>query len=134
MTLQGATILVADDEPVLTLTFGILLRHAGATVLTAEDGLEALALAAQNPVSALICDINMPRMNGLTLLRMLRSRQASVPTLLFVSGIDPEDDDALRSMGVRLKMSKPTPPAALIQAVGSLLGRCEPPEQASLVA
>lgn len=134
MMLDGATILVADDEPLLTLTFAILLRHAGASVLTAEDGLEALTLAARHPVSALICDKQMPRMNGMTLLRTLRARSASVPTLLFVSGIDQEDDATLRELGVRLKMSKPTSPAAFIQAVGTLLGRCPPPAEASAVA
>ena len=121
MTLAEATILIVDDEPVLRLTMGLVLRRAGATTLVAAHGVEALDLLAQHEVDAMVCDQNMSVMDGHSLLRSLHNHGRDVPTLLFVGGIDPEDTADLERMGVRYFLNKPLQPAALLRAVQSVL-------------
>ena len=52
MTLADSTILVVDDEPVLRLTFSIVLKQSGANVLVAEDGEKALHVLDENHIDA----------------------------------------------------------------------------------
>ena len=120
-SLQGWRLLIVDDEPVLSLTFAVVLRRAGATVFTAANGKEALDLLAREPVDAMLCDQRMPVMDGPTLLRTLHAEGRSVPTVLFVNGVDAEDTAALEAMNVRRMISKPIPPQVLLDTFTSLV-------------
>lgn len=121
MELAGATVLVVDDEPVINLTMSLLLQRAGATVLRAENGAEALDLLSSHAVDVMICDQNMPVMDGTTLLRRLHGLKKSVPTLFFVSGMNDEDAVALMAMGVREMLTKPIQPKMLVERVTAVL-------------
>ncbi|RAG84571.1 DNA-binding response regulator [Streptacidiphilus pinicola] len=99
-----ARVLVVDDEPALRDALESSLAFEGYEVLTASDGLEALdAVAAEQPDLVLL-DIMMPRMDGLTAVRRLRSRGDTVPVLMLtardavgdrVTGLDVGADDYL---------------------------------------
>jgi len=65
------TILVVDDEPELLEIFAIWMRREGYHVLTAANGAEALKILTSTNVDALISDIRMPVMDGLTLVRRI---------------------------------------------------------------
>ena len=126
MNLAGARVLVVDDEPVLNLTMGLLLQRGGAVVHRAANGAEALAIlekaaADRQRVDAMVCDQNMPMMDGRTLLRTLSERGLTLPTLFFVSAVDREDTAALERMHVRRLITKPIQPIALLAAVSSVL-------------
>ena len=121
MDLAGATVLVVDDEPVLNLTMSLLLERAGAVVPRAGNGVEALAIVERQAVDVMVCDQNMPVMDGKTLLRLLVERERTVPTLLFVNGVDREDNLQLEWLHVRRTLVKPIQPAALIEAVQAVL-------------
>ena len=60
------TILVVDDEPILRMLIGLILRQKGYTVLEACDGKEAFDLFVDNriPIHLLVTDLVMPRMGG----------------------------------------------------------------------
>ncbi|MEK6397497.1 MAG: response regulator, partial [Terriglobus sp.] len=60
MTLAESTVLVVDDEPVLRLTFSVLLQRAGARVVEAADGLEALHVLETQRVDVVLTDKQMP--------------------------------------------------------------------------
>ncbi len=67
-------VLLVDDEPVQRMLVGRMLSRAHYDVVTAEDGEQALERVARGDISLLITDWEMPRMDGLSLCRALRSR------------------------------------------------------------
>lgn len=69
---QPSTILVADDEPNIRRVFEAMFAREGHTVLTAENGKKALALASQHPIDMLISDLIMPDMNGVEVLQKVK--------------------------------------------------------------
>lgn len=82
---RGKTILIAEDHDFQCRALALLLRSLGAArVLEAADGTEALALfdAADCGVDLIICDLDMPRMDGMELMRHLGSRQCDVGVII----------------------------------------------------
>ena len=63
--LAGKQILIVEDEPVFRTLLHSWLTSLGATTAQAEDGVEALQKMAESKPDLMICDISMPRMNGL---------------------------------------------------------------------
>ena len=101
MTTRGATpgqqprrILVIDDDPIVAESLGEFLRsegHEAATALDALEGLTALKAAEENspetgraarPFDVVLCDINLPGMNGLELLREIRRKHRGSATIM----------------------------------------------------
>jgi CheY-like chemotaxis protein len=121
MTLAEATLLIVDDEPILRLTFSVLLKKTGATVFTAEHGEEAMAILAREPIDAMLTDKQMPVMDGVTLLQTLHQRNMVVPSVLFVNGVTREDPDELARLGVVNIVTKPLYPHDLIRIFENLL-------------
>jgi adenylate cyclase len=77
-----ATILVVDDEPdlerLVLQNFRRQIRDGAVTFVFAHDGIEALQMIEQHPhVDMVVSDINMPRMDGLTLLQKLQEANAA---------------------------------------------------------
>ncbi len=64
---EAQRVLIVDDEPVVRQFVSRALRHAGFTVTTAEDGLDALERLDRHPVDLLITDIVMPGLDGIEL-------------------------------------------------------------------
>lgn len=82
-----AQILVVDDEPdmraLVLQKFRHQIRDGAISFLFASDGLEALALLeANSAIDMVVADINMPRMDGLTLLQKLREITEDVSTII----------------------------------------------------
>ncbi|MEY9846273.1 response regulator transcription factor [Streptacidiphilus sp. MAP5-3] len=99
-----ARVLVVDDEPALRDALESSLAFEGYEVVTASDGLEALDTVAEQKPDLVLLDIMMPRMDGLTAVRRLRSRGDTVPVLMLtardavgdrVTGLDVGADDYL---------------------------------------
>jgi CheY-like chemotaxis protein len=80
----GNTVLVVeDDDTTREIIVGCLLdRQLGLNIETASNGEEALEKIAQRVPSVLITNINMPKMNGIALLKTLHERGISIPTLV----------------------------------------------------
>ena len=115
------TILVVDDdESMLTLT-PTILRRVGYQVLTARDGLEALAALSENPgIALLFTDIKMPRIDGYKLADMAKMRHPDLK-VLYVTGFA---DEVSTKPGVRHGkiLEKPSDPRQLREEVRLLLG------------
>jgi CheY-like chemotaxis protein len=84
-----ATILVVEDHVVTQRVLSKRLRDAGHEVSPATNGLEALALLKEGDVDLIISDIAMPEMDGLTLLRHIRSdeRLAHIPVIMLTTSV-----------------------------------------------
>lgn len=87
---RGATLLVVDDERPLREFVRRNLEVRGYTVLTAANGLEALALFDSRPVDLVILDVMMPHMDGLEAIRRLRER--SLVPIIVLSALGEEQD------------------------------------------
>ena len=123
MTLAESSILVVDDEPVLRLTFSVLLQRMGACVFAAADGAEALHIATENHVDVILTDKQMPNMDGLALLHRLREHGVMAPAILFVNGVVPENSTLLERLGVMRTVTKPIHPQELTHMLEALLAR-----------
>jgi chemotaxis protein histidine kinase CheA len=97
----GRVALVADDSPVVRDIIAQALRSYGLHVLVAGDGEEALAVfAAHSQVDIVVTDIDMPRLDGLGLVRALRSREGSkdIPVVaISMRGTEPEKRAAMEA-------------------------------------
>ncbi|HYV09982.1 MAG TPA: PAS domain S-box protein [Pyrinomonadaceae bacterium] len=84
---EDNSVLIVNDEPDQLILMGGLLRKAGYSVLTAEDGIDGLTLARRERPDLVISDVSMPRMNGLEFCREIRadSELATVPILLITA-------------------------------------------------
>lgn len=86
---QPITALIVDDERYFRRFVGELLRSQGvATTVEATDGNEALALFPTVKPSLVILDINMPRTDGLEVLRGIRAQAPDVPVVMLTSVAD----------------------------------------------
>lgn len=122
---MAKTILAVDDSASIRQMVSFTLRQAGYEVIEATDGQDALAKAASHDVSLVLADINMPRMDGFTLVRSLRAlpRYRNAPILVLTT----ESSDAMkaegRAAGATGWMVKPFDPRRLVEVVGKVLGR-----------
>ena len=84
------TVLIIDDEPGLRQTVSLILGEEGYEVHTASDGEEGLARAAELEPDIILCDVRMPRLNGIDFLERYRSEggQALVIVMTAYGGLD----------------------------------------------
>lgn len=87
------TVLVADDSITTRSLLRSVLESGGYKVRTASDGEEALRLVRNEPIDLVVSDVQMPRLDGITLVERLRedTRTSGLPVVLF-SSADSEDD------------------------------------------
>ncbi len=121
-----AHILVVDDEAGFRDLLRDILEGAGHGVTEARDGAEALAFLERNPVDLVLTDRQMPKLDGLELVRRIRARPSPPPVVVLTAhGSIPEAVDAVR-LGASDYITKPLPsPGALVDLVASLLPRGE---------
>ncbi len=78
----GGRVLIADDDEGLRRTFSRILADAGYEIFAAPDGRQAAALLAVKTFDAVICDIRMPEMSGIELLRLVRAEDLDLPVII----------------------------------------------------
>jgi uncharacterized protein (TIGR02266 family) len=120
-----ATVLVIDDSDSQRMAAIQCLRSSGFEVLSAIDGLEGLGTAIRERPDVILSDVNMPRMDGWKLLRMIRARPnlANTPLIFLTT----QSDDIARLKGYRLGvddfLAKPFQGAELVARVERVLNR-----------
>jgi len=123
---EDSSVLIVNDEPDQLILMGTLLRKAGYSVLSAEDGSEALELAQQQLPDLVISDVSMPRMNGLELCLRLRSDSElrNVPILL-VSALQKDTESVVAGLkaGADDYLEVPFDSTRLVAKVSRLLER-----------
>jgi CheY-like chemotaxis protein len=105
-----ATILIADDDPIVRLTASEFLEAAGHSVLQAADGQEALDMVAACHVDLLVVDMLMPNVDGLETIIALRKGGSAMPIIAISSGGRMDRSTLLRPaavFGANAILSKP---------------------------
>ncbi len=117
-------ILAVDDSASMRQMVSYTLKDAGYEVAEAEDGVAALNLAKREKFSLVLCDVNMPNMDGITLVRELRQLPDYKYTPLLVltteSGADKKAEG--KSAGATGWLVKPFNPEQLIATVQRVVG------------
>lgn len=114
-----ATVLVVDDDELLTKSIARLLRAQGCVVKTANCGEEATRRVSEERFDVVLSDISMPGMDGIQLLRRLRESDLLVPFVLITG--DPAVSTAIEAMqyGAFRYLTKPVDHDQLVDVVAS---------------
>ncbi len=116
------TILVVEDDASLSEALRDTLQIAGYEVCTAENGLLALRQLEDEAVDLIISDINMPKMDGHSLLKKVRAQFPDIPMILMTAyGTIQQAVDAMRDGAVDY-MVKPFEAEVLVNMVGQYIG------------
>jgi len=118
-------VLAVDDAGLVRRYYRNILEGAGYEVDEAINGLEAIEKLLKASVDLLIIDINMPQMDGLSLLRYLRRQPAplcAIPALVSSTEAEAHDMEAARAAGANLYLVKPVKPETLVQYAALLTG------------
>ncbi len=121
---MAKTILSVDDSGSIRQMVSFTLKSAGYTVIEAVDGQDGLDKAKLKTVDLVLTDQNMPRMDGLTLIKSLRAMPSyrSVPILMLTT----ESGDAMKSQGKAAGATgwivKPFDPQKLLEVVKKVIG------------
>ena len=121
---MGKVIMTADDSASIRQMVTFTLKGAGYEVIEAADGQEGLDKAKSKTVDLVLTDQNMPKMDGLTLIKSLRALPAykSVPILMLTT----ESGEAMKTEGKAAGATgwivKPFDPAKLLEVVKKVIG------------
>lgn len=105
--LAGKQILIVEDEPVFRSLLDSWLSSLGAETSLAQDGVAALEIMATLQPDLMICDLAMPRMNGLTLVEHVRNGGAKLPILVISATENMADIARALRLGVQDVLLKP---------------------------
>lgn len=117
-------VLIVDDALTVRLYYRQILERAGFAVDEAGNGLEGLERAAEALPDLLLVDINMPKMDGYTMLRALRAAESTraIPAVMISTEAEAQDAARAYEAGANVYVIKPVRPDALIEFASLLTG------------
>jgi two-component system chemotaxis response regulator CheY len=120
---MSKSILVVDDSPSMRQLIGVTLRAAGYSVIETSDGQEALDYARKHAVDLVLTDVNMPHMDGITLIAHLRTltNYYLVPLLLLTTEASPDRKLQGKQAGATGWITKPCSPEQLLSTLERVL-------------
>ncbi|WP_291843541.1 response regulator [Maricaulis sp.] len=112
-------VLAVDDSKTMRDMVAFTLKREGFDVVEAEDGMAALEKCGDGPFDLVISDVNMPRMDGITLVGNLRQKPEfrATPILILTTEADQEKKAAGKAAGATGWIVKPFDPAQLVDVV-----------------
>jgi CheY-like chemotaxis protein len=116
----AAHILIVEDNDMSFVLADHLLRQAGYVTLRATDGSDGVRAALENRADLILCDLDLPVMDGYELLRALRANDAwrAVPILAFTGDSPGKDQRAVLAAGFAGYIFKPPDPRTFAATVG----------------
>ncbi len=120
---MAASILAVDDSASMRQMVSFTLKGAGYDVVEASDGVQALSIAKNRAVNLVITDVNMPNMDGISLIRELRSLSSYkfTPLLMLTTESSPEKKQEGKAAGATGWIVKPFNPEQLLNTVKKVL-------------
>jgi two-component system, chemotaxis family, chemotaxis protein CheY len=121
---MAKTVLCVDDSASIRQMVGFTLKSAGYEVVEAVDGMDGLDKAKAKTVDLVLTDQNMPRMDGLTLIKSLRAlpQYKAVPILMLTTESSETMKSQGRAAGATGWLVKPFDPQKLIEVVKKVIG------------
>ncbi len=116
-------ILVVDDDKNTRMLFQAVLEAANYSVLTAQDGVQALAVMDDHHVDLVVLDVMMPNMDGYAFTRTLRESNDNLPILMVSAKQLPEDKKQGFLVGTDDYMTKPIDEEEMLLRIKALLRR-----------
>ncbi len=119
-----ATIMTVDDTASMRQMISFTLNSAGHDVIQARDGEEAIKAAKDKKMDLLIVDVNMPKMNGIELVKQLRAMQdyKFTPILMLTTESQNTKRQEGKTAGATGWIVKPFNPEQLLNVVKKVLG------------
>ncbi len=115
-------ILIVDDDPSIAAMLGNLLSEWGYVVLYASNGREGLQMVERHSIDGILLDLEMPVMDGRTMLDELRWRKDEVPVMVMSGGVPVESMRSLLREGAQGFLPKPFPLEGLEKACIQIFG------------
>jgi PAS domain S-box-containing protein len=119
---RGAKVLLAEDHPTNRKVVSLILESVGVELTVVENGREAVDASAAQDFDVILMDMQMPVMDGLTAVRLIREREQATgasrtPILALTANAMPEHTQASLDAGADGHLSKPIAAAKLVEAV-----------------
>ncbi|MDF0675094.1 MAG: response regulator [Nitrospira sp.] len=121
---MGKTALIVDDSPTMRQLVSSTLTNAGFTVVEAEHGKDAVnKVAAEPKLDIIVTDLNMPEMDGITLIKALRKLNAFrfTPILMLTTESAADKKQAGKEAGATGWIVKPFNPDILLKTIAKVL-------------
>ena len=120
---MSKTILIVDDSASLRQVVNIALSSAGYEVIEACDGVDALTKLDGRKIHLIISDVNMPNMDGITLVKEIKQKPDYKFTPIIMLTTESQDDMKAKGQaaGARAWVVKPFQPAQMLTAVSKLI-------------
>lgn len=117
------SVLIVDDSPTSRMIIQRCLEMTGIEVesfLYAENGIDGLSVLDDNEVDLIITDINMPKMDGLTFIRLLKNKKetSNIPIVVTSSIADGSIETELNKLGIHTIIKKPVSPEKVMRVLG----------------
>jgi len=121
---MAKTILVVDDSPTIRQQLRVFLKNNHFHVIEAENGEVGLAAARTNPVDLMIVDINMPVMDGITMITEVRKlpNHGKTPIFVLTTQASRVTSAKGRAAGATAWIIKPFKPEILLEGIKKILG------------
>ena len=119
-----ATIMITDDTASMRQMISFTLDSGGHQVIEASDGEECLKLADENNVDLFLTDINMPNMDGIELVKLLRAgdKYKFTPIVMLTTESQKSKREEGKSAGATGWIVKPFNPEQLLEVIKKVLG------------
>jgi two-component system chemotaxis response regulator CheY len=119
---MSKTVMVVDDSTSFRTVVKLALQKAGYSVIEAGDGQDAVAKLTGQKVNLIVCDVNMPNMDGLTFLKHIKTLPPYkfTPVIMLTTESQEAKKAEGRAAGARAWITKPFQPSQLVDAVNKL--------------
>lgn len=120
---MAKTVLIVDDSASIRMVVGIALKGAGYEVVEACDGVDALGKLDGARINLMISDVNMPNMDGITLVQHVKAMPSYrfMPIIMLTTESQEGIKQKGKEAGVKAWVVKPFNPEQMLAAVGKLV-------------
>jgi two-component system chemotaxis response regulator CheY len=120
---MAKTIMVIDDSASLRQVVGIALKSAGYEVIEACDGMDALSKLTGKKINLVVCDVNMPNMDGITFVKEIKQlpNYKFTPVIMLTTESQEGKKKEGQAAGAKAWVVKPFKPEVLLGAVAKLV-------------
>ena len=120
--MSNKTVMIVDDSGSFRTVVKLALQKAGYGVVEAIDGRDAVGKLGAQKVNLIVCDVNMPNMDGLSFLKQVKTQAAYkfVPVIMLTTESQEAKKAEGRAAGAKAWITKPFQPSQLVDAVNKL--------------